>query len=169
MQTLSDRLLLGRLRFGLRSAGRDYSPSAIIPFSILLPVILFLYFDLSTQHWFLKLSGAHLLRIWIPPLILFVALVCVRLWKSEMPIPLDWQTVMLAVYAIVSLITLFANEEPYYAVKYWLIMIAPIWIYFVILDTCDRVGTHRADIKMSFFRWLRTDPLHRLPSMVECE
>jgi hypothetical protein len=151
MQTHSDRLLLGRLRSGLRSAGKDYRPSAVIPFSILIPIILFLYFDLSTQLWFLKLSGGHLLRIWIPPLILFVALVCVKLWKSDMPIPLDWQTVMLAVYAIVSLMTLFANEEPYYALKYWLIMVAPIWIYFVILDTCGKSAHIERILKCLFF------------------
>jgi len=151
MQTLSDRLLLGRLRFCLRSAGKDYSPSAVIPFSILIPAILFLYFDLSTQLWFLELSGGHLLRIWIPPLILFAALVCVKLWKSEMPIPLDWQTVMLAVYAIAGLITLFVNEEPYYALKYWLIMVAPIWIYFVILDTCGKSASIERILKHLFF------------------
>jgi hypothetical protein len=151
MQTLSDRPLLGQLRFSLRSAGKEYSPSAVIPFSILLPVILFLYFDLSTQLWFLKLSGGHLLRIWIPPLILFVAHVCVKLWKSEMPIPLDWQTIMLAVYAIAGLITLFLNEEPYYALKYWIIMVAPIWIYFVILDTCGKPARIELILKYLFF------------------
>jgi hypothetical protein len=149
MQTLNDRLLLERLRFGLRSAGKDYSPSAIIPFSILIPVILFLYFDLSTQHWFLQLTGGHLLRIWIPPLVFFAAIFGGRLWKRELPIPLDWQTILIAVYGTASLITLSLNETPFAAGKYWLIMIAPVWMYFVILDSCD--GSARIE---SVLKWL---------------
>lgn len=123
-------------RFRVYPALQGYNQSSVIPFPVLLPVILFLYFDLATQLWVLVITQGYPVRTWIPPLVLFAMMLGIKLWKRELPVPATHHSLFIAFYGLASLVTLSLNETPHGTIKYWLIMTAPTWMYFVILDSC---------------------------------
>jgi len=48
-------------------------------------LLLFLYFELPNQVWFLSLLGGYLIKIWVPPLLLFL-FVFIMKFKSGKPL-----------------------------------------------------------------------------------
>ena len=49
------------------------SRKRISPYFILINgVAILLYFDIVNHYWFVKLLGGYLIRIWVPPFLLFL-------------------------------------------------------------------------------------------------
>lgn len=111
--------------------GTNKMPRSI--FIAIAAVIIFLYFEMMTNILFLKLLRGYLIKVWVIPLVLF-ALVCVRrIFSSEVKMEKsDW---LLVLYSISGFIAMCMGEETmYFTFKFYLIMIAPVWFYFVILE-----------------------------------
>jgi|GEM_PF-2173179 len=103
-------------------------------FAVLAGMIVFLYFELPTQVWFLNLTGGYLIRIWIPPFVLCCGLVIRKVWRKERLIEWNVLNAALLLYVAFALVAMMVNESPYLAGKYYLIMTAPVWAYAVIVD-----------------------------------
>lgn len=103
-------------------------------FIIISAITVFLYFEIVTQIWFVNLLGGQLIKVWILPLILFSYVVIKRLGGSENPLAMNFISVMLVCYAGFGLFSMLLNEKLFFAIKYYLIMIAPLWFFVVIMD-----------------------------------
>lgn len=105
-------------------------------FFIIASVIVFLYFELATNLLFLKLTGGYLIKVWIPPLLLFIYAFSKKIMSGNSVLSISLLNLMLLLsYSIFGLIAMLYNETLYFAIKYYLIMIAPIGLYFVIIES----------------------------------
>lgn len=101
-------------------------------FFIIASVTVFLYFELASSIWFLKLTGGYLIKVWVPPLLLFIYAFSKKRMSGRSFLSIN--TLNQVLYSIFGLIAMLYNETLYFAIKYYLIMIAPIWFYFVIIE-----------------------------------
>src|SRR3990172_4176551 len=104
-------------------------------FILIAAVTVFLYFEMMTQVWFLQLIGGYLIKVWVLPLLLFCYILTKKMVRLEDPLKVKFTSLMLALYAMFGLTAMLMSEESLYLViKYYLIMIAPVWFYFVIIE-----------------------------------
>jgi hypothetical protein len=96
-------------------------------------VTLFLYFEVMTQIWFVGLIGGYMVKVWVPPLALFIYVVMQKLVKRRQLFEPNFLNLMLILYAAFGIISILLSEGLYFGLKFYLIMIAPIWYYAVIL------------------------------------
>ncbi|OPY86529.1 MAG: hypothetical protein A4E72_01651 [Syntrophus sp. PtaU1.Bin208] len=98
-------------------------------------LLLFLYFELPNQVWFLSLLGGYLIKIWVPPLLLFL-FVFIMKFKSGKPLfEVNLLNASLFFYCLFGLLAMLWNESSLYlAVKYYLIMVAPVWCYYAVYE-----------------------------------
>lgn len=104
-------------------------------FFIIASVTVFLYFELATNVRFLMLTGGYLIKVWVPPLLLFIYVFSKKVMRGKSFLSISPLNLMLLSYSIFGLIAMLYNETLYFALKYYLIMIAPIWFYFVISES----------------------------------
>ena len=98
-------------------------------------VIIFLYYELTVQVWFVSLMGGDLIKVWIPPLLLFLYKIAINMLRRQKFIELNFANLMLLFFSIFGLISMLINEgNLQLSVKYYLVMIAPIFYYFVVVD-----------------------------------
>jgi hypothetical protein len=104
-------------------------------FILVAGVTLFLYFEIPIQVWFLRLIGGYLIKIWVPPLLLFWYVLIKKLAQKRGLMKINLINLSLAFYSIFGFFSMIFNESSYYlAIKYYLIMIAPVWLYVVIIE-----------------------------------
>ena len=104
-------------------------------FIFIAAITVFLYFELMTQVWFVQLIGGYLVKVWLPPFLLFIYLIIKMMLQGKFTLHIDFINSMLFFYSVFGLISMVINEETLHlAIKYYLIMIAPIWFYAVIID-----------------------------------
>ncbi len=119
-------------QLSLDNAGR----MSRLHFIFVAAVTIFLYFELMTQIWFVKLLGGYLVKVWLPPFILFIYLFSKMMLRGKSTLRLDFLNSMLLFYSVFGLISMLINEETLHlAIKYYLVMIAPIWFYAFIIDS----------------------------------
>jgi len=114
-------------------------------------VTVFLYFELMTQLWFVTLLGGYLIKVWVPPLLFFYYILITKMAGQEVSLRVNFTNIMLLVYAIFGIIAMLWNETLYFAIKYYLIMIAPVWFYFVIIENFKDNRAIELIIKILFF------------------
>jgi len=106
-----------------------------IHFIFIAAITVFLYFEIMTQVWFVKLLGGYLVKVWVPPLLLFIYVLIKKLVRNENLLEISFLNVMLVSYALFGLTSMFLKEETFHlAIKYYLIMIAPVWFYAVMIN-----------------------------------
>ncbi len=118
----------------LISVGRPVSAKmSAVAFAVMASAIVLLYTEAITQVWFLQLCGGYQVRSWLLALFLLIITLVDR--PRTKPIPADKNYLLLSVYALFALIAMFFNESSWWlAIKYWLIMVAPAWLYIVIVE-----------------------------------
>lgn len=114
-------------------------------------VTVILYFDIVNHYWFIKLSGGFLIKIWIPPLLLFLFVLIRMMVKKENIFSISKINLFLLFYAISGIVAMLLNEPLNFAIKYYLIMIAPVWFYVVISETIRDNKDIELLIKVLFF------------------
>jgi len=119
--------------------------------SLIAGITVLLYFDIVNHYWFLKLLGGFLIKIWVPPLLLFLYVLIRRMIRKENIFKIRIINLSLVVYAIAGIIAMLLNEPLYSAIKYYLIMIAPVWFYVVISETVRDNKDIELLIKVLFF------------------
>ena len=107
-----------------------------IYFITIICVTIFLYFELMNQIWFISLLGGYLIRVWLPPLALFYFILIKKLKRGENLIKINFPNLMLIFYSIFGFISMLMNESMHNAIKYYLLMIAPVWFFAVLYDFC---------------------------------
>lgn len=113
----------------------DKSSSFVPPYFIILAgVTILLYFDVVNHFWFLKLFGGFLIKIWLPPFLLFLYVLSTMTARKENIFILRTINLPLVGYAFFGLVSMLLNDSLFGAIKYWLIMIAPVWFYAVLTD-----------------------------------
>lgn len=100
-------------------------------FAIVSVVLMFLYFEVEWQVWFLQLLGGYLVKVWILPLAL-LAWVLIEREKLDLNVGVFLLS-SLGLYSVFALLSLCVNETMYFALKWYLIMIAPLWAFVVIV------------------------------------
>jgi len=111
------------------------SRKRISPYFILINgVAILLYFDIVNHYWFVKLLGGYLIRIWVPPFLLFLFVLIQMMVKGANIFSMRPINVPLFFYALFGLAAMLFNESLFGAIKYYLIMIAPVWFYAVLTD-----------------------------------
>src|SRR3972149_4971640 len=89
-------------------------------FIFLSAVTVFLYFELMTQVWFLGLLGGYLIKVWVPPLLLFFYILTKKMIIGEDFRKIKFATLILALYAIFGFIAMLTSEESLYlAIQYY--------------------------------------------------
>jgi len=98
-------------------------------------LLLFLYFELPNQVWFLSLLGGYLIKIWVPPLLLFLFVFIMKFKAGKPLFEVNLLNASLFFYCLFGLVAMLLNESSlYFAFKYYLIMVAPVWCYFVVYE-----------------------------------
>lgn len=100
-------------------------------FAIVSIVLMSLYFEVVWQVWFLQLLGGYLVKVWILPLAL-LAWVLIAREKLDLNVGMFLLS-SLWLYSVFALVSLWANETMYFALKWYLIMIAPLLAFVVIV------------------------------------
>lgn len=100
-------------------------------FAIVSLVLMSLYFEVVWQVWFLQLLGGYLVKVWILPLAL-LAWVLIAREKLDLNVGMFLLS-SLGLYSVFALLSLYVNETIYFALKWYLIMIAPLWAFVVIV------------------------------------
>ncbi len=96
-------------------------------------VTAFYYLEIISQVWFIQLLRGYQIRVWVPPLLLFLWVMVRRARRGELA--LSRMELTLFAYALFALLAMFINEATLHlTVKYYLIMVAPVWFYFVIVE-----------------------------------
>lgn len=122
-------------RFSSETIGNlNFSYMHNLRFILLVIVIVFLYFELSTQVWFLNLTGGYLLRVWIPPFLLISWIVLRKVVLKEKILEWNLINTSLLLYGAFGLVAMLKNESLYLSGKYYLIMIAPVWAFAVVVE-----------------------------------
>lgn len=103
-------------------------------FFILAGVTILLYFDVVNHFWFLNLLGGFLIKIWLPPFLLFLYVLCKMIARQENILSIRSINLPLLGYAFFGLVAMFLNDSLRGAIKYSLIMIAPVWFYVALTD-----------------------------------
>ena len=107
-------------------------------FIVIAGVTIFLYFDLSIDLVFLQLIGGYLIKVWVPPLILLSMLLFRKaMGKDSSSLNLNISNLMLFLYALFGLTAMLYHHEVLLMIKYYLIMIAPVWFYYVLTRTLN--------------------------------
>ncbi|MBI3608075.1 MAG: hypothetical protein HY207_08920 [Nitrospirae bacterium] len=108
-------------------------------FLVITAVIVFLYFELQWQLWFVRLLNGYLVKVWLPPFLLLWAMVLRKLMTSRSgskqtlttnPI----LTASLCLYALFGFASMCLNETLYFAIKYYLIIVNPVVLFMVIVE-----------------------------------
>ena len=97
---------------------------------------LIMYFDTLDQYWFIKMLDGYVIKIWLPPVLMFSAFYCRRLVQGRLKYPVRNTTpltMMIGAYIFAGSLSLLFHETPYYIGKYGLMMFAPFTLYFVIV------------------------------------
>lgn len=102
-----------------------------VAFTVVCLVSLFLYFEVQWQEWFLWLLRGYLVKVWLPPLALLFWVLIER-EKLDLHVGVFLFS-NLALYSVFALLSLYVNETTYFAFKWYLIMIAPVWSFVVIV------------------------------------
>lgn len=100
-------------------------------FAIVSVALMFLYFEVVWQLWFLQMLGGYLVKVWILPLAL-LAWVLIGREKLDLNVGVFLLS-SLGLYSVFALLSLCVNETMYFALKWYLIMIAPLWAFVVIV------------------------------------
>jgi len=120
------------ITFEANNEARTLSP---VLFWSVASLLLFLYFELPNQVWFLSLLGGWLIKIWVPPLLLFLFVFVKKLKTGKRLFEVNFLNVSLFFYCLFGLVAMLRSESsPYLAIKYYLIMVAPVWCYYVIYE-----------------------------------
>jgi hypothetical protein len=114
-----------------------------VVFAIVAVVMMFLYFEVEWQIWFLRMLGGYLVKVWILPLGLLVWVLVDR-EKLDLDVGVFLLS-SLGLYSFFALLSLCANETMYFALKWYLIMIAPLWAFVVI------VTKFRSNVDIRYF------------------
>lgn len=107
---------------------------SLLHFILIASVTVFLYFELMTQIWFVKLLGGYVVKVWVLPFVLFIYLIIKKLGGKGDLLKVNLINIMLVNYAVFGIVSMFLNETMHNAIKYYLIMIAPVWFLAVIID-----------------------------------
>ena len=97
-------------------------------------ISVFLYFELMTQVWFLNILNGYVIRVWIPPLALFLLVLVKKIRDKEKLFKPDFLNLLLLFYSLFGIISMLCNETLHNAIKYNLIMIAPVFYYIFIIE-----------------------------------
>ena len=99
-------------------------------------VILFNYFEIYHNYWFLNLLDGYVIKLWLPPLTLLIIVIAVKRHHGNLLFSLkeNWMlNLFLALYICFGLLSLIRNEQLYFIGKYGLIMFGPIALYAAIV------------------------------------
>lgn len=108
-------------------------------FAILTFTVVFLYFEVQMQQWFLKLMHGYLIKLWLPPFILFWCLVIKKLMTGtfglKVSLKMDPALVFsLLAYSFFGFLAMTLNESPPFIIKYFLIIINPVILFALITE-----------------------------------
>jgi hypothetical protein len=121
--------------------------TAVMPwlFYPTLAVVVFNYFEIHHNLWFLQLLDGYVIKMWMPPVLLFTLLLVKeprKAWQRLFTGSLRYLHILLLLYVLFGFLSLVVNEEPYNIGKYGLIMFAPLTLYASIILVCgDRRKT----------------------------
>jgi hypothetical protein len=135
------------LKNGVSTA--DGSLQKVSPWLVFLSiaVIIFNYFDIHHNLWFLNLLDGYVIKMWLPPLTLFLLIFSYNWLTGNRDLPLKgmWPLIVcLILYVLFGLLSLFTNEQIYFVGKYGLIMFGPVILY----GTIFLVFTNRKQIRI---------------------
>lgn len=103
-------------------------------------IVVFNYFEIHHNLWFLQLLDGYVIKMWLPPLVLAgTVLTATRRIDVIKPALRGYGllNVFLAFYVLAGLASLLRNESLLQVGKYGLVMFAPLTLYAAVLMICD--------------------------------
>lgn len=114
-------------------------------------ISVFLYFELMSQVWFLNILNGYLIRVWIPPLALFLFVLVKKISDKEKLFKPDFLNLSLLFYSLFGIISMLCNGTLFDAIKYYLIMIAPVFYYIFIIECFKNNDDIELILRVLFF------------------
>jgi len=99
-------------------------------------VIVFLYFEIPEQYWFIRLAGGRIINIWIPSICLFFLFFVRNLLSGNFQFPkrgLEKVILFIFVECSFGVLSLFVFESPWNVIKYSLLNFSPVLLFFCIV------------------------------------
>lgn len=103
-------------------------------------IVVFNYFEIHHNLWFLQLLDGYVIKMWLPPVLLFLCLLTAgrkKMWGRLFTGRVRYMHGILLLYVFFGTLSLVINEDPYSVGKYGLIMFAPLTLYAAVLAICD--------------------------------